>query len=132
MNKRIIILTMSLFVLLTILAACQNDDKETKESSAEDAAELFLMNLAEEKYEEAYDQLDEDMVDAIEVGDLEEVWTMVEQTSGDHIEFEYERTDGETEEAYEIVYIKSIFSKEDITFMVTVTEDQEIAGFFVV
>lgn len=132
MGKRIIVFTISLFALLTLLVACQTDDEKSKESSVEDTAELFLKNLSEEKYEEAYDQLDEEMVDAIEIGDLEELWTMIEQTSGEHIEFEYERTDEETEEAYELVYIKSIFSKEDITFMVTVTEDQEIAGFFVV
>lgn len=126
MYKRIGILFICLFALLGSLAACQKDEEDT----AEEAAEQFLTYLAEGKYEDAYDITDDTMQDLIGPSDLQDVWTGLELTVGDHVSFTFDKKEADDE--YEIVYITSTFSEEDVTFMVTVNEELEIAGFFVI
>lgn len=130
MRKRMFLFGGIIFVCMALLAACQNESDDENELTAEETAESFLVHLSEGNYDEAYDQLDEGMEEAIETNDLEDVWSALEQSIGEHVSFEYESTD--SDDGYEIVYIKSRHSKEDITFMVTVNGDLEVAGFFVV
>ncbi len=128
MYKRIGLLFICLFALIGSLAACQKE-KEA-EDTAEEAAEQFLTYIAEGKYEDAYEITDDKMKDLIAASDLEDVWTALEQTAGEHVSLKFDKK--EEDDEYEIVYIISTFAKEDITFMVTVNEELEIIGFFVV
>lgn len=132
MSKRVFLIMVSAFAMLTILAACQDEstEEETTDQSAEETAELFLNHLAEDEYEEAYGQLDETMEDEIGASDLEELWTALNQQLGDHIEFEYQNIEEGTDDDFDIVFIDSHHEKEDVTFRVTINEDQEVAGFF--
>lgn len=126
MRKKLVIVMVGLFALLATLTACQHDETET----AEWAAEQFLINLSEGKNEDAYEKMDATMKEAVSVEDLAELWSVLEQTAGDHVSFEYDKK--QEDDGYEIIYIDTSFSKDDVTFMVTVNEDLEIAGFFIV
>lgn len=126
MGKRLVVVMVSLFVVLAMLVACQQDEAE----SAEWAAEQFLIDLSEGKNEEAYEKMDATMKEAVSVEDLAEIWSVLEQTAGDHVSFEYDKK--QEDDGYEIIYIDTTFSKDDVTFMVTVNEDLEIAGFYVI
>ncbi len=132
MSKRIFLIMISAFAVLTILAACQDEstEEESADATAEETAEVFLNHLAEDEYEEACDLLDETMEDEIAASDLEELWTALNQQFGDHIEFEYQNTEEGTDDDFDLVFIDSHHEKEDITFRVTINENQEVAGFF--
>lgn len=132
MSKRIFVIMVSAFAMLTILAACQDESKEEEsaDATAEETAEVFLNHLAEEAYDDAYELLDETMENEIDPSDLEELWTALNQQLGDHIEFEYQHIEEGTDDAFDIVIIDSHHEKEDVTFRVTINEDQEVAGFF--
>jgi len=132
MSKRIFVVMVSAFAMLTMLAACQDESKEEEsaDATAEETAEVFLDHLAEEAYDDAYDLLDETMENEIDPSDLEELWTALNQQLGDHIEFEYQHIEEGTDDDFDIVIIDSHHEKEDVTFRVTINEDQEVAGFF--
>lgn len=130
MNKRLILSFISLCTLFLVLTACQQGEKEPTFETAEEAAEAFLVHLSKEEYEEAYELVDAEMEKAIDVKDLEDVWVSLEQSIGEHIEFEYQST--EIDEPYTFVIIATHHSKEDMAFRVTVDEQLNIAGFFIV
>src|SRR5699024_57980 len=129
MHKRLMLSFISICALFFVLTACQQDE-QPKFETAEAAAEAFLIHLSKEEYGEAYELVDEEMEKAIDEKDLEDVWVSLEQSIGDHIEFEYQST--ETDEPYTFVFIASHHSKEDMVFRVTVDEELNIAGFFIV
>src|SRR5699024_5857782 len=129
MHKRLMLSFISICTLFFVLTACQQDEQQAFET-ADEAAETFLIHLSKEEFDKAYELLDEQMADEIEEQDLEDIWASLDQTIGEHIEFEYEST--ETDEPYEFVYIASHHEKEDIVFRVTVDEQFKIEGFFIV
>lgn len=131
MRNRLWMMGIILLATLVSLAACQTEDAsdQAEASSAEEVAEQFLTHIAEGAYDKAYAQVDDEMEQVIDESDLKDVWTSLEQSVGDHVSLAYDKKEKDGD--YDIVYIDSIFSKEDVTFMVTVDEDNKIAGFFV-
>lgn len=111
-------------IVASLLASCQ------KENLARDAAEQFIGFIADGEYEKAYEQLDESMKNSIEQTDLSYIWIALELSSGENESLTYDKT--EQDDDRQVVYINGVFSEGDVTFMITVNEDQEVAGFFVV
>ncbi|GGN64775.1 MULTISPECIES: DUF3887 domain-containing protein [Oceanobacillus] len=93
-------------------------------------AEEFIDQLSDGQYEEATENFDETMAAQVGAEELQEIWGSLEEQLGDFIAFEYKET--EEVEDHEVVLIKGVFNDADITFQVTVNENMEIAGFYMV
>lgn len=111
-------------IAVSLLTSCQ------KENLARETAEQFIGFIADGEYEKAYEQVDESMKNAIEQTDLSYIWIALELSSGENESLTYDKT--EEDDDHQVVYIDGVFSKGDVTFMITVNADQEVAGFFVV
>lgn len=124
LRKQTFFLGIGLIIAISLLAACQ------KEASAKETAEQFINYIAEGEYEKAYEQVDEDMENSIEQSDLSYIWIALELSSGENKSLTYDKTEQDGE--HEVVFIEGEFTEGNVTFMITINKDQEVAGFFVV
>lgn len=123
MKKSITIFLIGLFCASVMLSACQ------KEPSAREVAEDFIQAIKEGEYAKAYGQVDKEMENTIEESDLSYIWIALELSSGENESLTYDKTEKDGE--YEVVFIKGAFAEGDVTFMITINKDKEVAGFFV-
>lgn len=106
----------------------ENEDGTRDEAVV--VAEEFIDQLSDGQYEEATENFDKTMAEQVGEEELQEIWGSLEEQLGDFIAFEYEET--EEVENHEVILIKGVFNDADITFQVTVNENMEIAGFYMV
>lgn len=123
-RRQTVFLMIGLFVAFGLLTSCQ------KETSARQIAEQFIEYIADGEYEEAYELVDDDMEASIEQSDLSYIWIALEVSSGENESLTYDKTEQDGEN--EVVFIDAAFGEDDVTFMVTINADKEVAGFFVV
>jgi len=106
-----------------MLTACK------KNPSAREVAEEFIESIKEGEYAKAYEQVDEEMENTIEESDLSYIWISLELSIGENESLTYDRTEKDGEN--EVVFMKGVFAEGDVTFMITMNQDKEVAGFFV-
>ncbi|MCF3943753.1 DUF3887 domain-containing protein [Oceanobacillus alkalisoli] len=93
-------------------------------------AEEFIVQLSEGQYAEATENFDDTMAEQIGAEELQELWGSLEEQLGEFIASEYDQT--ESGDGYEVILIKGVFNDADATFQVTINENMEIAGFYIV
>ena len=123
MKKSITIFLIGVLCASFLLSACQ------KEPSAREVAEEFIEAIKEGEYAKAYEQVDEEMENAIEESDLSYIWISLELSIGENESLTYDRTEKDGEN--EVVFMKGVFAEGDVTFMITINKDKEVAGFVV-
>lgn len=124
LRRRIVFVFIGMLFTFGVLTSCQQGE------TAKDVAEQFMEHISAGESEEAYELLDADMQDSIEIGDLSYIWTALEMASGENESLTYDKT--EEDGANEVVFIDGVFAEGDITFLITVNENQEVAGYTVV
>lgn len=86
--------------------------------------------LSSGEYEEATENFDETMADALKAEELRELWEKLEDEFGRYFGKEYES--GLESEEHQVILIKGIFNDKDVIFQIAFNEDNEIAGFYVI
>jgi protein involved in sex pheromone biosynthesis len=145
--KRIMILLLAAILFLT---ACNTEEEEATEDNAGDdeaqteeavqnesgadeeivaVAEEFIGNLSEGEYEEAAGITDETFEEQADAGQLQDIWQSLENQLGKFVDYEYNKT--EVVDEYDVVLINGVFNDADVTFQVTVSENQKVAGFYI-
>lgn len=111
----------------------QKEEGQSAESNESDQivgiAETFIDQLNEGKFDEATENFDETMAEQLTADDLEAIWNDLNSQLGDFIDQEFntiEEVDG-----YQVVLTTGIFNNDDVTFQVTLNENQQISGFYI-
>lgn len=123
MKRNITIFITVILSASLILTACK------KNPSAREVAEDFIEAIKEGEYVKAYEYIDEEMEKNIEESDLSYIWVSLELSRGENESLTYDKTEKDGE--YEVVFIKGAFAEGDVTFMITINKDKEVAGFVV-
>lgn len=123
MKRNITIFIIAVLCASLILTACK------KNPSAREVAEDFIEAIKEGEYAKAYEHVDKEMGKNIEESDLSYIWISLELSSGENESLTYDKTEKDGED--EVVFIKGAFAEGDVTFMITINKDKEVAGFVV-
>ncbi|GAE32613.1 DUF3887 domain-containing protein [Halalkalibacter hemicellulosilyticus] len=131
MKKYVSVFAAGLIALM--LASCGNEEGDAGNTEGveekERIAETFIQQLADGNYNEAREQFDETMREAISETELAQTWEEIELQLGAFIEYEYQST--EVEDGFTIVLLEGLFEGQDVILSVSINENDEISGFYI-
>ncbi|MCK0471013.1 DUF3887 domain-containing protein [Halalkalibacter sp. APA_J-10(15)] len=131
MKKYVSVFAAGLIALM--LASCSNEEGDTGNTEGtegkERIAESFIQQLADGSYNEAAEQFDETMSEAISEAELAQTWEEIELQLGAYIDHRYQST--EEAEGYSIVILEGLFEGQDVIISVSINEHEEISGFYI-
>jgi len=110
------------------LAACGNKvDEATAEKYTGKAEEVILL-LSEGKYEEVHAMFNEEMEDALPVGEMDALTPLIEEAG----KFEkINKASVEEKDGYYVTVTVAKYSKKNRIFTITFDENDNIAGLYV-
>ena len=125
--KRKLLFLFSVLAVLA-LAACGNKvDEATAEKYTGKAEEVFLL-LSEGKYEEVHAMFNEEMEDALPVGEMDALTPLIEEAG----KFEkINKASVEEKDGYYVTVTVAKYSKKNRIFTITFDENDNIAGLYV-
>ncbi len=125
--KRKLLFLFSVLAVLA-LAACGNKvDEATAEKYTGKAEEVILL-LSEGKYEEVHAMFNEEMEDALPVGEMDALTPLIEEAG----KFEkINKASVEEKDGYYVTVTVAKYSKKNRIFTITFDENDNIAGLYV-
>lgn len=125
--KRKLLFLFSVLAVLA-LAACGNKvDEATAEKYIGKAEEVILL-LSEGKYEEVHAMFNEEMEDALPVGEMDALTPLIEEAG----KFEkINKASVEEKDGYYVTVTVAKYSKKNRIFTITFDENDNIAGLYV-
>lgn len=134
--KKYVVLMLTLIIISLFLSGCgqgEAEQKDFQEAAEKEAnivfAEEFIMFLHEGRYDRATKYFDDTMKKELPANELEKLWTSLEEQLGDYKNQNYDST--QKMDDYDVILINGIFEEDEVTFRVTIDQNEKIAGFYI-
>lgn len=128
MKRKLTILLLTGFLVVLVGCVAGNVDEETAQTYTSKAEEAILL-LNDEKFEELYENFDEQMSTVLTVEEMNANVAPVIEESGEFQSFD--QSSVEMKEGYYIVTITGNYSNVNRVYTITFDQEEKIAGLYV-